>query len=165
MSGMECGEAREALALRHAEALEESRRDALVEHLESCPACRRESAVIGALRSTRPEPAPDLAERIVRALAEVPAPRTVRTAQRPAWALAAAAVAVLALGIGVGLEDRPGGVDIPVGAGETAGVLGSELWLSEDGVVAGGLTFDDLTDEELEALLDELGPAGPGGQA
>ena len=66
-------------------------------------------------------------------------------------------MAVLALGIGVlGNREVPPAA-VPVYAADAGQ---SELWLSDDGLVAGAPTFDALTDEALEQLLEELGSGG-----
>jgi hypothetical protein len=40
-----------------------------------------------------------------------------------------------------------------------------EIWLSDDGLVAGAPAFDDLSDEALLELLDELSSTSTGGTA
>jgi hypothetical protein len=73
----------------------------------------------------------------------------------PPWGLSAAAIVVLAIGIGV--IRGPSGTDmdqdpIVVAAQEPI----PEAWLWDDGMVAGAPVFDGLSDEDLEALLEEL---------
>jgi hypothetical protein len=90
-----------------------------------------------------------LADRVVVAV-QRPRPR----ATRPWWGLSAAAVAALAIGIGVNSERNAlgsvSGLDLASEFEE------GELWLSDDGLLAGAPEFDALTDEALLELLEEL---------
>lgn len=80
----------------------------------------------------------------------------------PSWALPAAAVVVLALGIGVlmdGMDGTPDGLGpeprlepVRVAAESPA----PEEWLWDDGLVAGAPVLEDLTEDELMALIEEL---------
>jgi len=116
-------------------------------HVATCAACAEELALVRALHASRPEPRPELLLRIERSL------RFDRqTVQRPWWGLTAAAVAALALGIG--FSSAPGSeIVAPAFALET-----DEGWTWEtgDGLVAGGVVFDELSDDALERLLAEL---------
>ena len=81
---------------------------------------------------------------------------------RPWWGLTAAAVAALALGIGMSSEQSQPVVEVPGFAYEAEE---GDVWLSEDGLVAGGPMFDGLSDEALVALLDEISLGDSGGSA
>jgi hypothetical protein len=74
----------------------------------------------------------------------------------PNWGLSAAAVLVLSLGIGVIWNgEKPPELDqdtLQVLAGEPL----PESWLWDDGLVAGAPVYDGLTEEQLEALIEEL---------
>ena len=78
------------------------------------------------------------------------------SSRAPAWALSAAAVVVLSLGIGVlwNGEDLPEVDQSPVQVASEEPL--PEAWLWDDGLVAGAPIYDGLTDEELEALIQEL---------
>ena len=155
MSDIRCEKARESVPLLAAGALEGPDRAALEAHLAVCTECAREAELARLLFSTRPSPPEGLAQRITAAVQREG--RLSRAALRPWWGLSAAAVAVLALGIGVmGYRDVPP-VAVPVYAADPGG---SELWLSDDGLVAGAPSFDALSDEALEQLLNELGSGG-----
>jgi anti-sigma factor RsiW len=155
MSDILCDTARELVPLFVAGALEDPERKSVVAHLSACPECAGEAELARVLFATRPSPPAALAGRITTAVFEAEA--HARGARRPWWGLSAAAVAVLALGIGVlGNRDLPP-VAVPVYAADAGQ---SELWLSDDGLVAGAPTFDALSDEALEQLLDELGSGG-----
>lgn len=137
-------------------------------HLGSCPDCTREEEVLRQILALRPTPPGDLADRIQARVREemvlaakakeqadvVPLFRRPRWA--PTWALSAAAVVLLSLGIGViwnGEEAPEGGPDSTQVAAEEPI---PEAWLWDDGMVAGAPVYDGLTDEQLEALIEEL---------
>lgn len=116
-------------------------------HVATCAACGAELALVRMLHASRPEPRPELLLRIERSL------RLDRQAvQRPWWGITAAAVAALALGIG--FSSGPGSeIVAPAFALET-----DEGWTLEtgDGLVAGGVVFDELSDDALQRLLEDL---------
>jgi hypothetical protein len=71
----------------------------------------------------------------------------------PAWGLSAAALVALALGTGIIWSQKDGEEDpLQVAVQEPL----PEAWLWDDGMIAGAPDFDGLSDEELEALLEEL---------
>ena len=127
----------------------------LEEHLAGCEACSAEAEFVRMLDRTRPEPPPGLLTEIEQALDAELASRPVGRLRRRAapWTWSAAAALVMALGtalvwqqirvepmvIAEGLEPVP------------------ESWLTTDAVVAGALVLDDLSDEDLSALLEEVG--------
>ena len=80
---------------------------------------------------------------------------------RPWWGITAAAVAALALGIGISFDraEQPESA-IPSYAYE---LEDGELWLSDDGLIAGAPALDALSDEALLQFLDELDVGGAGG--
>lgn len=130
---------------------------ALVEaHLPRCPECSAEAELVRMLLATRP--AADAAAGVRLREAVLMAVR--RSGGRPAWALLAASVAALAIGIGVVAsgEDATGGAeDLPAYVEQTEEAT---LWISEDGLIAGGLVLDELSEEDLTALLAELSAGG-----
>lgn len=131
-------------------------------HLETCPGCADEAALVGLLFAARPAAPPDLAGRI-----QGSARSTRRHAYHPWWGLAAASVAALALGIGVVSSGNPAVEvaeegDVP---GIVRGVEEASLWVADDGLVAGAPAFDGLSDEALLQLLDEMGADITGGAA
>jgi predicted anti-sigma-YlaC factor YlaD len=152
MNNMGCEKARDSIPLLAAGAVDEPELSQVEAHVAVCEACRAEASLAAALFRTRPMPPADLAGRIKSSVRD-----QSRAVQRPWWGLSAAAVAVLALGIGVmsDTESVPGAV--PVYAAESGS---TDLWLSDDGLVAGAPTLDDLTDEALEQLLNDLGTGG-----
>ena len=149
MSQTDCGTIREYLPDFAAGRLGDEVRAAVEAHLPSCGECRAELELIQMLRAAPPVIPDMLADEVVSA---------VRTSQRPSrrpwWGISAAAVAALALGIGVS-TDRPETVTGPVPefASETEE---GEVWLSDDGLLAGAPSIDGLSDEALMELLDEL---------
>jgi len=73
----------------------------------------------------------------------------------PTWALSAAAVVILALGIGViGNNGELEVVQDPIVVASQDPL--PEAWLWDDGMVAGAPVFDGISDEDLEALLEEF---------
>lgn len=149
---------------------------AVEDHLASCQDCRQEFEVV---RSVREGLASYLAvpaglEASIRArvreemgrsaVANIPESEGRRREGRPAfgrrpwaraWVLSAAAVGILALG--TSLLWNGGGPAVDPGLLEVASQeQPPEAWLWDDGMVAGAPVFDGLSDEELEALLEEF---------
>jgi len=132
-----------------------------------------ESEVVMALRGARPEIPPDLEARVQARVREEMTRKRDRVAEEasgdrnrvipifnrpgwaPAWALSAAAVVILALGTSVIWKQKAGDLlqdPIVVASQEPL----PEAWLWDDGIVAGAPVFDGLSDEDLEALLEEF---------
>ena len=160
MNESTCAEVREVLPLLALEALTGSDRTSVEEHVRSCEACAAELALARDLVGSRPVAPRGLADRIIVALES---DRVVPiTRPRAWWGLSAAAVAALALGIGV--TSGPGAVVVE--APDFASELEEgDLWLSEDGLMAGAPALDELSDEALEQLLSELEAEADGGAA
>jgi hypothetical protein len=134
---------------------------ALVEsHTAACADCRAELEVVRLLYASRPDVPARLIERLSESVARSAA------ASRPAhtwWGVSAAAIAALALGIGIMSEAAPDATQaVPAFAREAEE---GEIWLSDDGLVAGAPALDDLTDEALQQLLDDLTNTSTGGVA
>jgi len=173
MKGRDCGIIRDLLPEFGAGSIDPDK-DRLVEaHLGSCPDCRRELEVILALMDARPGVPTELEARIqARVREETTGERTgvegeappeaghgipiFRRRLRPtAWALSAAAVVILALGTSAILKQRAQDLlqdPIVVASQDPL----PEAWLWDDGMVAGAPVFDGLSDEDLEALLEEF---------
>ena len=152
MNDMGCEGARELIPLWVAGATDADESAGVEQHLAACAECRAEAELVRSLFESRPEVPEGLAERI-----ETAVHFQAGAVRRPWWGLAAAAVAVLAIGIGVTGDRSPTLVDVPVYASEDAE---SELWLSDDGLIAGAASLDQLSDEALEQLLSELAMGG-----
>lgn len=171
MSGQDCDRIRDVLPEWAVGALDAEGREAVGKHLSVCPDCAAEVEVLRAVLASRPEPPAGLEARIQARVREelqglgagevppgaagvIPLFRLNRWA--PAWALPAAAVVILSLGIGVvwsggnGPEIQQGPVQVAVDEPLP------ESWLWDDGLVAGAPMYDGLTDEQLEALIQEL---------
>jgi len=171
MSGQDCDEIRDVLPEWALGALDTEEGEKVREHLSACPDCAEEEEALRALLAARPEPPTGLEARIQarvreemrrsevveppRAEAEV-FPLVRRRRWAPAWALSAAAVVILSLGIGVIWN----GGDVPEVLQDPLQVAVDEplpeSWLWDDGLVAGAPVYDGLTDEQLEALIQEL---------
>jgi hypothetical protein len=148
--------------------------EAVEDHLAVCDSCRESAEVVRSLIRFRPDPPTGLENRIQSRVREefgdeaglqgdrdrkqtskvVP----IRTRRRlvPTWALSAAALVVLGLGTKALLDEN--GQDVvldPVSVAAEDPI--PEAWLWDDGIVAGGLVLDGLTEEDLEALLEEFG--------
>ena len=127
-------------------------------HLKACDECRGEVGLARLVFESRVNAPDGLANRVRDAV------RYDRTSvSRPWWGITAAAVAALALGIGIS-SDRPEQPEseIPGYAYELEDV---DLWLSDDGLIAGAPALDALSDEALLRFLDELDVGGAGGSA
>lgn len=127
-------------------------------HVDGCADCSAQASVLGALFVSRPQAPAGLGERITlaaRAQARSMPRGERRPWRRPAWALSAAAVLVLAVGTTLLRQ--------PSQPTTTASVLGevvldeSQVWIADDGMVAGAPVLDDLSDEALATLVEELG--------
>ncbi|MFC1575825.1 anti-sigma factor family protein [Gemmatimonadota bacterium] len=170
MTILSCDTVRERLPQWRLEALDSEQARAVEAHLADCQECSREAEVLEALLGARPEPPEGLDARIRARVREemvaaedkaasgerTPAiPFRQRRRWAPAWALPAAAVVILALGTQLIWDDRIPEVVMEPSQVATQDPL-PEAWLWDDGMVAGAPVFDGLTDEELEALLQEM---------
>lgn len=127
-------------------------------HVGGCAQCAAEARVLRVLFGSRPQAPAGLASRISDALRARPEPVTAPSVTglrqfRRAWGLPAAAVLVLAVGTAVLQRGQD-----PVGQGIRLGEIeeGVEVWIADDGMVAGALVLAELSDEALAALLEEL---------
>lgn len=153
MSQTDCGTIRAWLPDFAAGRLGGADVDVVEAHLPGCGECRSELELVQLLFASRPGVPAGLEGRVTSA---VRASR--RPLRRPWWGISAAAVAALALGIGVTTE-RPETIDGPVPA-FVAETEDRELWISDDGLLAGAPALDDLSDEALMQLLEELETEG-----
>jgi anti-sigma factor RsiW len=157
MSDFACGAIRELIPDFVASRLGAEDLEAVDVHVTECGDCRAELELAQMILASRPRVPASLLDRVRQAVA---ADR--RAGSRPWWGISAAAVAALALGIGMSSERSAAPVDVPGFAYE---VDEGDVWVSDDGLVAGGPMFDGLSDEALVQLLDELSLAGTGGAA
>ncbi len=154
---MDCEGTRERIPDLAASRLDEASAASVEDHVRACPECAAELELASALFATRPSVPDGLSGRVTAAVR-----RDRRRTGRPWWGLAAAAVAALALGIGVASEQP----STDFGAPGFAYELGEEdLWIGDDGLIAGAPALDDLSDEALAQLLDELQAGSSGGAA
>ena len=158
MNETECGTVRELIPdfVAGRSAADEVER--VERHVRACAECRAELDLVQVLLASRASVPEALLERITRAhLTERRAPA------RTWWGVSAAAIAALALGIGITSDPTPeAAVEVPGFAQEAEE---GEIWLSDDGLLAGAPAFDDLSDEALLQLLDELTVGSAGGSA
>jgi hypothetical protein len=168
MKSPQCEKVGELLPDWVAEILEDQRVAEVREHLSSCAECADEEKLIRTLFESRPRAPQGLEARIQNRVREEMArsgdsPAAVVPLERrrlwawslaPTWGLSAAALVVLSLGIGVLWEGRSPEVTLePLEVAVEEPV--PEAWLWDDGMVAGAPVYDGLTDEELEALIEE----------
>lgn len=129
-------------------------------HVRSCGVCRAELNLASRLFDARPTAPSGLEASVMQAV------RLDRPSKRrsPWWGLSAAAVAVLALGIGMSSTSTARRSGEPTGdlAEE---VESSELWLSDDAVLAGAPVLEFLSDDALAALFEQLTVGAAGGAA
>lgn len=151
-----CAEIRELLPDRAAGRLGDELSVRVDEHVTACGDCRAELELVGMLHATRVVPPTGLEERVVGALQ-----RRRPVVHRPWWGLSAAAVAAVALGIGIssgpGLGTGSGAVPIATEFDE------GDFWVSDDAMLAGAPSLEELSDDALAQLLEELAAETSGG--
>jgi hypothetical protein len=160
-NGTECGQVRELIpeaVIGALSAADVAAKLATVEaHAKACAECRAELELARVLYATRPAVPAGLLERIEQARAS-----ERRAPSHTWWGISAAAIAALALGIGItSSPDADFTSELPVAYEAEEG----EIWVSDDGLVAGAPALDDLSDEALLQLLDELTTGAGGGSA
>ena len=139
--------------------LDSAEAESIDAHLRGCTGCADESELVALLYMGRPAVPGGLAASV---RARISGRGRSGARLQPWWGLAAAAVAAVALGIGVNSSGDPAAMTVPIYAAESGS---SEAWLSADGDIAGAPALDDLSDDELMALLDDLSDGGEGGAA
>lgn len=175
MTGRDCDIIRDLLPSVEAGSLPLEEETRVREHLQACPVCREELEVVRSVLAARPDVPSGLEGRIQARLREEGAgsreglsespmglPREASgkgsrdpfAFRRSRWGLSAAAVFVVALGVGVIWSQRePAAVEDSVEVASQESL--PEAWLWDDGIVAGAPVLDALSDEDLEALLEE----------
>lgn len=109
------------------------------------PELQNEVEVIRAIYTARCEPPEGLESGVIESV------RGVATRRNPSWALRIAAVVIVSLGsVAVWQQLRTSGA-----GGYMLGAAVSD-WSLDEGIVAGGLVFDELSEEDLAVLLEEL---------
>lgn len=146
--------------------------EAVRSHVDGCATCREAWEVVRLLAEAGPRPVPaGLEARLrtaVREAAEGAEPRPLRRGSGagvrpwrvPSWGLAAAAGIVLAVATPVLVERMGDSAAATVDDAEVVTAVADRLpspWLDDEGIVAGAPVLDDLTDEDLERLLEEMG--------
>lgn len=149
MNELLCVEVQEAMPDFAAGRISADAMRAFAGHFDGCADCAAELEFVRLMLSGRRDAPPGLADRVVVAIERRPARAT-----RPWWGLSAAAVAALAIGIGVTSEQ--GAMGIAAGFDLASEFEEGELWLSDDGLLAGAPELDALSDEALLQLLEEL---------
>jgi len=168
---MKCPEVHDLLPELERGELTLQRRREVEAHLAACgecPECAEAREIVRALIVSRPAVPVGLEARIQAAVRREMAaddesgdllrlePRRRRSV--PSWALGAAALLMLAVGTPV-LMNRM--AEVPTEYDDATIALAEEtyapsVWASDDGLIAGALALDDLSDEALLALLEEL---------
>jgi hypothetical protein len=158
MNETECGWVRESIPdfARSMLSFEEAGR--VERHVAACAECSAELGLIHVLLASRPSVPEGLLDRIQRGTV---ADRRAPT--RTWWGVSAAAIAALALGIGITSDSAPANTDDVPGFAYEAEE--GDIWLSDDGLLAGAPALGDLSDEALLELLDELTVGAGGGAA
>ena len=173
MTGLDCEVVRDLLPELAAGSMDPEEGGQVEAHLRTCPACQEEMELVSALKAAQPQVPSELEGKIQARIHEeysaagYPEPdRASRDANRvipffrrpqkiPAWALSAAAVLMMALGTSLIWNQR--GTDVvqdPIVVAAQDPL--PEAWLWDDGMVAGAPVFDGLSDEDLEALIEEF---------
>lgn len=153
MNGIGCDRVRESIPDFVGGSLDAEERGAVAAHLELCAECREEAALVELLLASKESAPPELADRIHAAVRR----RPIVSSTRPWWGLAAAAIAAVALGIGVNARRGTETLEVPgyVAVGEAG-----DVWLSDDGLIAGAPALDGLSEEALASLLEEMSAGG-----
>ncbi|HCR04540.1 MAG TPA: hypothetical protein DIU18_05090 [Gemmatimonadetes bacterium] len=159
MNPMTCPEIADRLPDWASDRLADTESALVAEHLDGCEDCSAQASVLGTLFVARPEAPAGMAENIARAggvqAHSVTRERVRPSWRRPAWALPSAAVLVFAVGTTIIFRDSQT-IEVASAIGEVP-VEESQIWIANDGAVAGAPVLDDLSDEELRALVEELG--------
>jgi hypothetical protein len=153
-----CGTVRELIPDLVADRLSPANREVVNGHVIECNECQSELELVRMVLTGRPSAPPELLDRLLRS---VPWSRRQEPA-RTWWGVSAAAVAALALGIGISSEPTQTPFDVPGFAYEAQE---GDIWLSDDGLMAGAPLLDGLSDDALLQLLDELVVGSSGGSA
>jgi len=153
-----CGTVREMIPDAVAGRLPTADFEIVDRHVADCGECRAELELAQLVFASRPRVPEGLLERVLAS-----AGRSRPQPSHAWWGLSAAAVAALALGIGLSSNQAAvAPVDVPGFAYE---VEEGDIWVSDDGLLAGAPSFDDLSDDALLQLLDELSVTTTGGSA
>jgi len=118
-------------------------------HVSACESCADEVAFLRQLSATTPAPPAGLAADIKEAVARDGA----RSRRAFRWQLPVAATIVLALGTAV-IWQR---AETPPETSRFAQESFVMVWVDDDALVADAPMLEDLSEEELEILLEELG--------
>ena len=158
-----CGEVRGRLAAVAGDELTDA---ALATHVRACPACASEWALVRALRAGRPVAPAGLQESIVARVASLGPSRAGAGAGAPeprinGWRVGALAAAALAVVVTAAVLVRQ--AEPTDEAAELVAAAGTELdapavaeWPGGDGLLAGAPVLGELSEAELEALLEEM---------
>jgi len=172
MNGQDCQNVGDLLPSLAGGTLQPDQAGPVREHLADCPDCRLELEVVQAVLLSEPQVPEGLEGRIkarvqeefggmARPTSGAEDPDTGPTVlpfyrrRIPVWGLSAAAVVILALGtsrIWNNGNQEPMQDPVVLAAQEPL----PEAWLLDDGMIAGAPVFDGLSDEDLEALLEEF---------
>lgn len=156
MTNETCGTVRELIPDAVGARLSASDLEAVQRHVADCAECGAELLLARVVFQGRPPVPTGLLDRL---LASVGAERG--RPPRTWWHVSAAAVAALALGIGISSEPV---ADAPV-PGYAYEIEEGDIWVSDDGLLAGAPLFEELSDAALLQLLDELSVDAAGGSA
>jgi predicted anti-sigma-YlaC factor YlaD len=159
MTDVRCETARELIPDLVGGRLDAAEAARVAAHVEACADCRADAELARLLYVARPQVPAGLAGRV---RASMRGDR--QRGRRPWWGMAAAAVAVLALGIGVASRSANDS-DTVVPGFVAQGTSPTGAWVTDNGMVAGAPALDGLSDDALQALLEELESSGTGGSA
>jgi hypothetical protein len=171
MSGQNCQNVRDLLPSLAGGSLAPDDAESVRDHLTGCSGCSEELEVVRTMLMSRPPVPAGLEARILdrirdefgrgaqqageeREGAAETKVRPFRKRRVPVWGLSAAAVLILALGTSrIWNNGNPDAALDPTVLVAQEPV--PEAWLWDDGMIAGAPVFDGLSDEDLEALLEE----------
>lgn len=156
---LSCDAVRDELPAWERGELSDEAAEAVRVHVARCAECAAEAETLRLLLRHRSDVSDVLQARVRRAATVTPRRRRLMVYGGPA-ALAASIIGVLFLGRAVLQGDdsaRKIVPDSPPAAAAAVGVLAPEVVPGQDGVLAGGLVLESLSDHELRTLLQEMG--------
>jgi anti-sigma factor RsiW len=149
MNQPDCAVSKDLLPAYLAGELSGDESEAVRSHLAACEDCRVEADLIERIRRTTPQPRAALGASVRDGIRSGSGGRAGGISRH--WWIAAAATVVLSLGTGLVWQQMQGD-PLPIMIAEQ---VDNDFWPGDETLLAGGLDWDDLSDEELTVLLED----------